>query len=345
MRRFQSWAAVIVEIGGLAVAGCNASPASPVASATTPTSGMTSVSQPQTATGRVVDVLSGAPLGAVTLTVNDRISTTTAVDGTFQVSDTAAGYCSVVVSGSNVLQRQTSLPLPGTDAVVSLIPSQFDMATFEQMLRDGGSLRRWTTAPSLVIIDAVLQFSGVSDTSFTALDERMSADEQRGLVADLTWGLPQVTGNAFNAFASVSIESPAPGSTVSFFSREGRIVVARFKGLSASTNYWGYGRAAMRGSDVVAGAVMLDRDYDASCTAHQRSLRVHELGHALGYCHVTRRVSFMNASAVFEPNDFDRDATRIAFQRLPGNQAPDRDPARSSIGVRAAPLTWGDITP
>jgi len=55
-------------------------------------------------------------------------------------------------------------------------------------------------------------------------------------------------------------------------------------------------------------------------------LRIHELGHALGYQHVTARPSIMNASIGPEPTDFDRAGATIAFQRLPGNRAPDADP-------------------
>jgi hypothetical protein len=78
-----------------------------------------------------------------------------------------------------------------------------------------------------------------------------------------------------------------------------------------------------------------------------RSLRVHEMGHALGYGHVTLRASFMNSSAVNEPLDFDRDATRLAFQRPLGNRSPDRDPDGFSTNLRGQPLplVWGPITP
>ncbi len=132
---------------------------------------------------------------------------------------------------------------------------------------------------------------------------------------------------------------------MSFFSREGTIVVARFSGLAQATGYQGYGRSASRGDAIVAGAIMIDRDFDAARGATVRALRVHEMGHALGYAHVTNRQSFMNAAAVYEPNDFDRDATRIAFQRVPGNQSPDRDPPGPTAAVRSGSLVWGTITP
>jgi hypothetical protein len=321
---------------------CGSSPASP-SSSWSPASGVTAPLS--TARGRTVNAITGAPVASVTVSLDEGVSATTDADGTFELTAHETGLCSVTVSSPSVIQRETEIRMPAADASLSLIPAQFDLATFDQMFRDAGALRRWTTSPSLVIIDAVLQFSSVSASAYTALDERLTAEERASIAADLGWGLPQVTGSALGAFASVTVESPSPGTSVDFFSREGRIVVARFRGLSHATGYWGYGRSARRDNEVVAGAVMIDRDFDAGRGPFVRSLRVHELGHALGYCHVTMRQSFMNSSAVYEPNDFDRDASRIAFQRAPGNQSPDRDPLKSQAAPQGGRMTWGVITP
>lgn len=294
-----------------------------------------------TASGRAVDIFSGTPLPSVTLTLDDGPSAVTGADGTFVLSAQETGLCRVAVSGAGHVTRETSLPMPVSGASLSLIPADFDLATFDEMYRGDGTLHRWPAAPSLVIIDAVLEFTSVSDSAFTALADRLTAADRAAIEADLAWGLSQATGNSISSFASVTVESPAAGTSVNFFSREGSIVVARFKGLSQRTGYWGYGRWGSRGDVVGAGAIMLDRDFDAAGTQYGRSLRVHELGHALGYSHVTGRQSFMNQSATVEPTDFDRNAARVAFARPPGNQSPDRDPAASAVGTRAAgPLTW-----
>jgi|WetSurMetagenome_2_1015567.scaffolds.fasta_scaffold89917_2 hypothetical protein len=336
---------ILIILAVLLLGACRAtSPTAP-----TPASdnaGASSAGAASVASGRAVDVLTGAPVPSVSVTIDGGSVATSSGDGSFQVAAAGAGFHTIVVSGAGVVQRELSIRTPADGAFVSLIPTQFDTAAFDQMVRDGGVLHRWTSAPALVIIGAVLQFSSTSASSFTALDERLTGDERASIAADLAWGLPQVTGGTYSSFASVVVESPAAGSTVNFFSRSGSIVVARFRGLSKATNYWGYGRWAQSNSSVVAGAIMVDRDFDATPGAYLRSLRVHELGHALGYCHVTTRASFMNASAVFEPNDFDRDVARIAFQRAPGNRAPDRDPAPTLANARVggAP-SWGTITP
>jgi hypothetical protein len=329
------------------LSACSSSPSSPTPTPAATPIVTTPASSFSTARGRTIDAITGAPLPSITVSLDDDgVSATTSADGAFQVTAPEAGVCSVTLSGPAVVQRQTEIRMPAADAALSLIPSQFDLGSFDQMYRSDGALHRWTTAPALVIVNAVLQFTSVSDSTFTALDERLTPEDRASMAADLGWGLPQVTGGAFGAFASVTVESPAPGQTVNFFSREGSIVVARFSGLSRGTGYWGYGRSARRSAAVVAGAIMLDRDFEVSRSVYVRSLRVHEMGHALGYCHVTSRQSFMNSSAVVEPNGFDLDATRIAFQRVPGNQAPDRDPsAQVRLAQRSGTLAWGVITP
>lgn len=326
------------------LAACGSSPTSPASPTAAPVTTQSGAPSTSMTSGHATDILSGAPLAAITIRLDDGTSATTAADGAFLVTAGETGLCPVTVSGAGVVSRETALRMPGSNASLALIPAQFDLATFDEMCRADGTLHRWSAAPSLVIVDAVLRFTGLSDSAFVALDERLAADERAAIAADLAWGLPQVTGGAFTSFASVSVESPAPGAAVNYFSREGRIVVASFRGLSQQTGYWGYGRWATRDVAVNAGAVMVDRDFETSGSPYLRSLRVHELGHALGYAHVTRRKSFMNSSAIYEPTAFDLDAARVAFQRPPGNQCPDRDPSRFQLGARAAGgLTWSAI--
>jgi hypothetical protein len=322
---------------------CGGSSSAPAAPSSNPAS---SPSSSVTVSGRVLDVFTSAPQAAVTVQLSNGPSASTGENGVFTISSSASGQFTATLSGSGVVERQTGLRVPGQEAQLTLIPSSFDLATFDQMCRGGSStLRRWDAAPKLIVIDAVLEFTSSSASVFTATSERLTASERDVIAADLAWGLPQATGGAFTGFAAVATESPEAGAQVAFFSREGSIIVARFKGLQSAAGYWGYGRWASRSNVVVAGAVMLDRDFEASRSRYCRSLRVHELGHALGWDHVTLRTSFMNNSAVIEPNDFDRDATRLAYLRPPGNQSPDRDPSPFSANFRSFPLVWGPITP
>jgi hypothetical protein len=55
----------------------------------------------------------------------------------------------------------------------------------------------------------------------------------------------------------------------------------------------------------------------------------------------------MNADGMVEPNEFDREATRLAFERRPGSRSPDRDP--SPLGTDTATtgassrVAWGPL--
>lgn len=320
------------------IAACHSS--SPVAPSAAPT---TTTATPFVFAGRVVEALSGAAVPAVTISLDDGASAVTETNGTFAVSTRETGVCSVTATGPGMVSRQTAVQMPSSNSSISLISSQFDLATYDEMYRPDGTLHRWSNPPALVVVDAVLQFTNESDASYLALGERLTAEERASIVTDLQWGLARATGGAFGAFASVTVDSPAQGAPVSL-SRPGAIVVARFSGLSRKTSYWGYGRASRQTDELSAAAILLDRDFDRAATTYGRSLRVHELGHALGCTHVTRRASFMNASATIEPNDFDHDAGTVAYQRRPGNQSPDRDPAQTAARSALSPV-WSVILP
>jgi hypothetical protein len=287
--------------------------------------------------GSVVDGITDGSIAGATLDIQGLGPVTTSADGSFriEVADPEQLRPVSIRSGATV-PRQTHVRVPGPDVRLALIPLTFDLGAFDQMFRGNGSLARWTDVPRVTIQTRVLQFTNVSDTSYTATDEVLSDGEVTQIVADLTWGLPQLTGDRFHAFAGERRETATPGSVVPV-RRTGEIVVARYAGLNAATGFWGYGRWAASGpGTIVAGIVMLDRDFEQSGSPFRRSLRVHELGHALGYNHVTARASVMNSSARVEPNEFDRSGAKLAFLRPPANRSPDIDPDEFSTNVRSS---------
>src|SRR5206468_4060272 len=52
----------------------------------------------------------------------------------------------VTLTGAGFVTRQTYLRIPGSDALVSLIPTSLDLRAFDEMFRTS-MLLRWTTAP------------------------------------------------------------------------------------------------------------------------------------------------------------------------------------------------------
>ena len=298
-----------------------------------------------TTSGRVINALTDAGAPSVAITGTGVVSTVSDAAGNFSVGVTSSIGAPVVgFNGTGFVARSTSVRVPGPTASVSLIPASFDLRAFDEMFRVA-QLLRWTDAPPLTIQTRTLQFNAVNDADFTALGDEMTDAEYAQLVEDLQWALPQMTGGRLTAFASVTRETAAVGARVHILNT-GIITVARYVGLTQATGFWGYSRWFFRGDGTItSGESMLDRDFERSGSPYLRSLRAHELGHSLGYNHVTVRASVMNPAARLEPNDFDRDAGRIGFQRPPGNRSPDIDPDNFSTNRLRASGLWAPAVP
>lgn len=297
-----------------------------------------------TFTGMVVDIFSNQPLNGITVRADGIGETTAGPDGSFQFSTSDSPQPrTVVMTSPSTIERTTRLRIPGPTATVSLMPSTFDLTFFNEMFRgSGGELHRWVTAPQLVIQRRALVFTDLSSTSYVGGTHVMTDDDVALLIADLEWALGELTAGTFTSFASVQVELADEGASVPV-NRPGQIVIARYDGLTTATNFWGYARWAWNGlGEVTAAIVKLDRAFDSSGSQFRRSLRAHELGHALGYTHVTSRDSVMQSHGRTEPTPVDRDGVRIAFQRPPRNRAPDADPDPFVGNLRAlsAQLTW-----
>jgi hypothetical protein len=177
-------------------------------------------------------------------------------------------------------------------------------------------------------------FGEPGDVEVVATSDQLRDDEVASAIAHLTDGLGVLTGGAYLSFARVSIERPEAGTRVRVL-RHGDIVVARYYGLASLSGTIGYGLWSERpDGSVNGGSMFLDHDYDRN-DGRRRLLRIHELGHALGYQHVTSRASILNPVIGSDITSFDRQAAVIAFDRPPGNRSPDTDPSFSS-GVAVA---------
>jgi hypothetical protein len=272
----------------------------------------------------VIDALTQMGLGGVSV-VGDGVSCSSDASGQFSLSSAQGAFPkSVSFTRAGFLERQTWLHDAG-QPTVSLIPGSMNLRAFDEMLR-APVLRRWREAPRLVIESRTLQYADLNATSASGIDDAMADAELNSVRGDLEWALSKLSGGAFGGFRSVTRQDSAAGGSISLLN-QGQITVVRMAGLTQATGYWGYGRF-MSHSDgaVVAGLVVLDRDFERSNSQYRRSLRAHELGHAMGYAHVSGTSSVMDPSGRQEPTTFDLDALRIAFQRQPGNRAPDVDP-------------------
>jgi hypothetical protein len=301
-----------------ALAGaCTGSPSSPSSSAIPPE---------RLVEGLAVNAVDGSGAAGLSVRVSTAPAATTDASGYFRTAVDKPGSHSTTITGPGIVERQTIVTSPTTErARLSVIPASFDIAAFNEMFRSANArLQRWTTRPALVVIASVMAYRVPAD-EYTATDERMSDDEVAQLVAHLTGGLSLLTGGTYTSFARVDVERPASG-TRALVTRAGTIVVGRYNGILTFAQTIGYGRWAENpDGSVNGGAMFLDWNFDRD-DARRRLLRIHELGHALGYLHVESRTSIMNPAIGPEPTDFDRAAAIVAFQRQPGNVSPDTDP-------------------
>ena len=292
-------------------------------------------------TGTALNAFTDGAAPSVAFAANGVALGRSAADGTFRVGFAATGDNRITMSGAAFVERQTGIQAPGANLRLSLIPSTgFDLNAFNQMFRHttvGGSaaLARWTAPPKLIIERRVLQFTTLGATSYTALAETLTDAEVASITADLRDGYALLTAGRLGTFASVETRTSAPGAAVAV-SEPGYIVVTRQIGLTDKEQFWGYARwSTTADGEVTRGFIMLDRDFEQSASIYHRSLRMHELGHALGCQHVTGIASVMNSNARTEPNTFDQQAAKLAMLRPPGNRAPDIDPANASAATAA----------
>jgi hypothetical protein len=311
------------------LAGCGSSPSSP-----------SDASSGTMLLGQTVSAVDGVATAGLSVQVGSARPVTTDSAGNFQTDVGGAGRYPAVVRGAGVVERETtvSAPAPGR-LTLSLIPATFDLGAFDQMMRASNErLQRWTTRPALVVLGSVMSYRGGSSQTYSATSEQVPDADVTAMVAHLQEGLSLLTGGTYTTFASVDVERPASGARVSV-ARDGTIVVGRYTGIVTLAGTIGLGTWAEEPDGSVDGGIMLlDRDFDRD-DSRRRLLRIHELGHALGYQHVTSRASIMNPSIGPEPTEFDRGAAAIAFQRPPGNRSPDVDPAvgGSAFSLGAAP--------
>jgi hypothetical protein len=290
--------------------------------------------------GQTVNALDGTPAPNLSVRVNGRFPVTTDASGLFQVDMGSTSTYPAVIDGPSVVERATRMNANGSRARVSMIPSSFDLRAFDEMFRTSNAqLQRWTSRPALVILAAVMDYRNTSDQTYTATGEQLTDAELEQLRAHLIEGLAFLTGNTYTSFASVEIERPAGGARVNTL-RAGQIVVGRYNGVTNLAKTIGYGMwSEQPDGSIGGGAMYLDRNFDKDDN-RRRLLRIHELGHALGYQHVESRISIMNPSIGPEPTEFDRGGAIIAFARPVGNKSPDVDPTSAVVSVSTGEGRW-----
>ncbi len=230
------------------------------------------------------------------------------------IANAAPARCGIAATSVEASEQQALRPRSAPVADVrqsSLLPND-SYARDEMLLGGHATPRRWDRVPELVVLMPVMQYEKGRGTQYRATAEQLTDDEAAALIADLTEALALLTDNVFQGFAAVRRETASPGVVVDVM-RPGQIVVGRYRGVRDQLATIGFGGRSSRRDVIRAGSVILDSDFDRT-SGSRRLLRMHELGHALGYNHVQSRPSVMNPQIGPEPNEFDRAVARIAFR-------------------------------
>lgn len=286
-------------------------------------------------TGRATNAVTGAGVGGVTIRVAELGNAVADTSGNFTLaSEVVDGTYRLTASGAGVVERQTSLVFPGQPVTLPLIPTGFNTQAFDQFARSYSQpdvLERWLEAPALVVETSLLDRAASIGAGGLPLDTLVASADQQSeaaineVVAQLTRALPLLTGGRFTAFSAVSSQTTAPGAEVASLNL-GAITVVRYARGAGECR--GFGQVAPNSENVVvAGRAGLE----VCTTPLGPSVAAHELGHALGFGHVTGASSVMAATVTVDVTEFDRQAGAIAYQRAPGNRAPDVDPETFTV--------------
>lgn len=324
-----------IAMAACALAACGGSPNQP-----------SETDRPRALLGQTVDAVDGSSVGGASVQVNNLWPVTADGSGLFSVDVGSPGTHQVTITAGSIVERKTAVVGPTGDRVrLTLIPASFDLTAYDEMFRTSNArLQRWTSAPEVVVLGSVMAYRNGAGDEYEATGEQLTDDEVAQMVTHLQEGLALLSGETYTSFAAVAVERPNAGARVSVH-RSGRIVVGRYSGIVTMVNTIGYGQwSELPDGTVVGGAIFLDREFDRD-DQRRRLLRIHELGHALGYLHVKARTSIMNPAIGPEPTNFDRVAARVAFQRPPGNHAPDVDPAPSSRTLSVSADSGGTWVP
>lgn len=341
----------------VAIGGCGGNPSSPTAPTTPVTSPQPSPQPPGgPTTGRVTDVLQNAVGVSSSVLSGDGFPQATAdPNGYFELRSTIGGAYALAISAQSYVERRTRINVPGQNALFTLIPSSFDLPTFDEMCRSyQGQLARWMDQPNLVIQKNLIDWTN-SSGGYLVLDETMSDADLSCMESRMRDAVSVMSGGALN-IGSVSISSAQPGTRVSQTSTTGSITVWGAKNLDAAGRAGGSFDSDMvirsASAYLIAGRSdpSLPNTYQTRCDsigggggeAGVRQLYRHEIGHALGYQHVTRRSSIMAAGPplLSTVTDFDRQAMAIVYQRAPGNGTPDVDTPTFSANLAGNARVW-----
>ncbi len=346
MRLRSSWSVVVVM--ALVATACSggktsSSGTSTSGGTTTPTS---PTPAPQTvlwsAAGTVVDTVSRAAVGGATITPSWSLpAVTTSAGGDFSLSSATANppttpYDVSIAANGYLTRKQWITWQAGARSGVTLDlirnVSPFSLDFYGQFVRGGFDqsgapwpVLRWTAAPNFYVKTV--------DQTGRAIEPEVLAV----VLSSLARAVPIYTGGVYTAGAIESGTADRAGAAnwvnVTILRDASQRTICGSSRIGANPGEITlYDDVCSCGSVKIPGAVVL-----------------HEVGHAMGFFHVSDRSSVMYPTLpgncpVGEPSANERFHAAVAYSRPRGNTDPDNDPS-SGARLRDASDELGPLTP
>jgi hypothetical protein len=286
--------------------------------------------------GRVVNAVTGAPVGAASITVEGMSPTSTSPEGGFRIEIPAGGSVRVTVEAPGYWTRDTSMrPLSGDapPATLSLLPDgdDFDLEFYDHVFRDLGEAgtHPWTSEPQFEIWEGVYECTGFVESAaceeLTAREERAPALFLKRMRSVIEVDARKYTDGRVLG-SNIVTRSHPPGSVVprSQYVQPGKVSAAF---VSTRDDFsWGFWRYNGAGS-MIGGHIHLNANHRG-----RRGVYSHELAHTLGFDHPlgldqVPLSSIMRRGHGEEPTRFDLLHARILYGRPANSRTPDIDPA------------------
>jgi hypothetical protein len=314
----------------LAAVSCGSShPTSIASTPTAPTPPTTPPSTSWSIGGRITAVDSGSPISGATLTPGWSLGpVTTDGSGAYQLGDTATPPSTplpIAISGDGMLTHNVWFTWvtgsrTGVDADLIHNAPPFSLDFYQQLVRDtfdndSGApfgVLRWTAAPSFYV--RTVDQNGATFDPSTVPD----------VVEAVRRAVPIFSGGRYNATIETGTDVRAGAA--------GWVNID----IQRTTTTGAPGTLVTCGTSFVGsnpGTITLYYDVCGGC-GHKipGDIVVHEVGHAMGFFHVSDKSSVMYPQVTEScprtgmPSSAEQFHARIAYSRPRGNRDPDQDP-------------------
>jgi hypothetical protein len=283
--------------------------------------------------GRLVDQFGGHALAGLQVQYAGK-TTTTDAQGAFTIpGDSTTTLGALTVSGTGYYRRDTFAKTG--DRQWAVVPTTFNMAAFDDLARDEHASHtiRWIASPTVYVDTRPEGFEAGPE-----LDTWISQVQVQAAAFVSDW-----TGNTIRP-ADVIVTSRPPQDLSA-----GTIVIHFSENSSDYGNqeYIGMARLSWTSNGMMsaAGVWLRYKRYSGdNYVAKRQGILGHELGHAMGYGHMTSgTLSFMEPSLGSKTSlsAFDRQAALLLYSRAPRNTSHDTDSSTSyrALSPAGAPMT------